>query len=137
MAERTIRAGIVTYHAADGREGVVGFQGETVDVHEGDLERFDRLNPAAHSAAEAVALAADGLVQAIGAAVTEALRAPGQPEPSENWKKDELIAYASEHALDISDASTKADILAVIHGAASAPDEADGDQPPADGDSQE
>ncbi|AXA95457.1 hypothetical protein [Microbacterium sp. PM5] len=46
MAKRTIRAGIVTYRAADGREGVFGFLGDEVDVHKDDLERFDRLNPA-------------------------------------------------------------------------------------------
>ncbi len=45
MAERTIRYGIVTYRGVDGRTRF-GQLGDVVDVHEDDIERFDRLNPA-------------------------------------------------------------------------------------------
>lgn len=35
-------------------------------------------------------------------------------EPSLDWKKDELEAYAHEHGVDIDDAKTKAEILDAI-----------------------
>jgi superfamily I DNA and/or RNA helicase len=44
MAERTVRAGFIVYTDASGRP-VTGYLGDEVDVHEDDLERFDRLNP--------------------------------------------------------------------------------------------
>lgn len=45
MAEtRTIRSGIGTYRDAEGR-WTHGVMGDEVEVHEDDLERFDRLNP--------------------------------------------------------------------------------------------
>jgi len=48
MAERTVNIGLASYRRADGPEDTAlwGFalQGEVVDVHEDDLERFDRLN---------------------------------------------------------------------------------------------
>ncbi|MGN7861459.1 hypothetical protein ACTJI8_12835 [Microbacterium sp. 22303] len=52
MAIRTIRSGIGTYQDTDGqwRHGVLG---DEVDVHEDDLERFDRLNPPAPKDSEA------------------------------------------------------------------------------------
>lgn len=52
MGARTIRSGIGTYQGVDGqwRHGVLG---DEVDVHEDDLERFDRLNPDAPKEPEA------------------------------------------------------------------------------------
>ena len=52
MAARTIRTGVGTYLGADGvwRHGMFG---EVVEVAEGDLERFDRLNPARPEVADA------------------------------------------------------------------------------------
>lgn len=52
MGARTIRSGIGTYQDVDGqwRHGVLG---DEVDVHEDDLERFDRLNPPAPEDPEA------------------------------------------------------------------------------------
>lgn len=44
MGARTIRSGIGTYQRPDG-QWTHGVQGEEVEVHEDDLERFDRLNP--------------------------------------------------------------------------------------------
>ena len=43
MVAREVRHGLVTYRDADGKT-THGLLGETVDVHEDDLERFDRLN---------------------------------------------------------------------------------------------
>lgn len=45
MAKRVIKTGIGTYQdAKTGREGTFGYQGQEVDVHDDDLERFDALN---------------------------------------------------------------------------------------------
>lgn len=45
MAKRVIKTGIGTYQdAKTGREGTFGYQGQEVDVHADDLERFDALN---------------------------------------------------------------------------------------------
>lgn len=48
MAERTINIGVATYRRADGPEDSIlwgfGMNGDVVDVHDDDLERFDRLN---------------------------------------------------------------------------------------------
>lgn len=44
MGKRTVRAGFIVYTDASGRP-VTGYFGDEVDVHEDDLERFDRLNP--------------------------------------------------------------------------------------------
>jgi hypothetical protein len=44
MAEREIKLGLMTYVNEAGDKGCVGFQGETVKVHQDDLERFDELN---------------------------------------------------------------------------------------------
>ncbi|MDQ1174174.1 hypothetical protein QE430_002481 [Microbacterium testaceum] len=43
MAARTIKLGSVVYTDVTGRP-TAGYLGEDVDVHEDDLERFDRLN---------------------------------------------------------------------------------------------
>lgn len=43
MAARTIKLGFVVYTDVDGRPAT-GHLGDEVDVHEDDLERFDRLN---------------------------------------------------------------------------------------------
>jgi len=42
MARRTIRTGIGSYQRPDG-QWTHGAMGDDVEVHEGDLERFDRL----------------------------------------------------------------------------------------------
>lgn len=44
MGVRTIRTGIGSYRDAEGR-WTFGMHGDEVEVHEDDLERFDRLNP--------------------------------------------------------------------------------------------
>ncbi|ERG63533.1 hypothetical protein L332_03585 [Agrococcus pavilionensis RW1] len=105
MAERTIRTGLGTYLRLDGQWDY-GRQGETVDVHEDDLERFDRLNPA-EPEAKAVEAAADG----------ESRDFP-EGEPSEEWKVDELKAYAAAREVDLGGATKKADMLAAIEAAA-------------------
>jgi hypothetical protein len=45
MAERTVRTGVGSYVDVNGRNQF-GMFGDIVDVHEDDLERFDRYNPA-------------------------------------------------------------------------------------------
>ncbi|WP_248240566.1 hypothetical protein [Microbacterium kunmingense] len=44
MAARTVRAGFIVFTDAAGRPQT-GYLGDEVDVHDDDLERFDRLNP--------------------------------------------------------------------------------------------
>jgi hypothetical protein len=44
MAKRTVKTGIATYVNAKGQAGSVAFQGDEVDVHADDVERFDELN---------------------------------------------------------------------------------------------
>jgi hypothetical protein len=44
MADREIKIGLATYTNEAGQQGCYGFQGDTVKVHEDDLERFDELN---------------------------------------------------------------------------------------------
>lgn len=55
--------------------------------------------------------------------------APAEPdsvdEPSKKWNKDKLTAYAVEHDVDLTDAKTKDDILALIVAAALTSDDAD------------
>ena len=46
MATRTVRAGFIVYTDKSGRP-VTGYLGDEVDVHKDDVDRFDRLNPAA------------------------------------------------------------------------------------------
>lgn len=102
MAKRTIRAGIATYRAADGREGVFGFLGDEVDVHEDDLERFDRLNP-----------------EELTVETVEPEQEFPLGEPAEDWSNKELDAYADAHGIDIKAAKNKAEKLAAFAAAAS------------------
>lgn len=44
MPKRTIKTGIGTYTNEKGVVGCFGFQGQEVDVHADDVERFDGLN---------------------------------------------------------------------------------------------
>jgi len=118
MAERIIRTGVGTYMGADAAWRF-GMQGETVDVHEDDLERFDRLNPAEPEVEADEDDDLDGDEQ-------------GDEEsaaPLSKMKKDELIAHAGEHGIDISGASTKPEILAAIEAAVKAAAESTGEQP--------
>jgi hypothetical protein len=44
MPKRTVKTALATYVNAKGVAGCIGFQGEEVDVHSDDVERFDELN---------------------------------------------------------------------------------------------
>ena len=93
MAARTIRGGFVTYRGADGREGLFGMFGDEVDVHEEDLERFDRLNPAAPD-----------------------VEAP-EGVPTVDWTGKQLDKFAEVHGIDLGAAKTKAKKVAAIEAA--------------------
>lgn len=79
MAERIIRSGIGTYRAVDG-QWTHGTMGEEVDVHEDDLERFDRYNPEEPAEPEATDEAGDEqtVTQADVDAAAELVRAEAQ-----------------------------------------------------------
>jgi hypothetical protein len=44
MPEREVKLGLMTYINEAGDKGCYGFQGDTVDVHEDYVEKFDELN---------------------------------------------------------------------------------------------
>lgn len=96
MAERTIRSGIGTYQRPDG-QWTHGVLGDVVDVHEDDVERFDRLNP------------------------EEPVTEPAEPErdyplgaPAEDWSTKELDAYAAAKGIDVKAAKNKAEKVALL-----------------------
>lgn len=102
MAERTIRSGIGSYLSVDGLQKH-GMLGDVVDVHEDDVERFDRLNPE------------DLTVEAV-----EPEQEFPLGEPAEDWSNKELDAYADAHGIDIKAAKNKPEKVAAIAAAASA-----------------
>ncbi len=72
MASRIVKLGFVVFTDVDGRP-TTGYQGDTVDVHEGDLERFDSLNvlPGGDSADAAKILTQVDIDEAVAAALDD------------------------------------------------------------------
>lgn len=83
MAERTIRSGIGTYQRPDG-VWTHGMFGDVVDVHEDDVARFDRLNPAPLDE------------EILEAEVVEI------ELPKATNSHDEIDAFAAEYSIDLS-----------------------------------
>jgi hypothetical protein len=134
MAERTIRSGIGTYLRPDG-VWTHGMFGDVVDVHEDDVERFDRLNPEAPAEPEVDEIVADdpngepveivgtpvepGAPTAPGAVVvpagTEGVEIPeGAPEKA--WTHAQIDAWAARQKPPIlleADASKDAKLEAI------------------------
>lgn len=79
MARRTIRTGIGSYVDTAGRNQF-GMLGDEVDVHEDDVERFDRLNPAEVVEPIEVVPISEEEAAALPPAVIE--RADGEPVPT-------------------------------------------------------
>ena len=107
MPARTIRTGIGSYRDANGLARF-GFLGETVEVHDDDLERFDRLNPepAESEPAEVPGEAADG----------SDIQAPGREDGISLADLDlnGLRSLAADRGVDIGGATTKKAIIAAI-----------------------
>ena len=112
MPARTIRTGIGSYRDANGLDRF-GFLGETVEVHDDDLERFDRLNPepaesepAESEPAEVPGEAADG----------SDIQAPGREDGISLADLDlnGLRSLAADRGVDIGGATTKKAIIAAI-----------------------
>lgn len=105
MGERKIATGIGTYQRPDGL-WTHGMLGDIVDVHEDDVERFDRFN---------VGVAAESEEQG---------ETPEPPypagDPSEDWTGKQLDAYAEAKGVDVSKAKNKAERVAAIAEAAAA-----------------
>jgi len=95
MAVRTVRRGFIVYAAAEGRP-VTGYLGDKVDVHEDDVERFDRLNGAEVDDTEATA------------EVTEI------EGPDESWTHERIDAFAAEWSIEIPSDGKKDEKLAAI-----------------------
>ncbi|KTR96487.1 hypothetical protein NS220_02090 [Microbacterium testaceum] len=72
MASRIVKLGYVVFTDVDGRP-ITGYQGETVDVHDDDLERFDSVNvlPGGDSADAAKILTQVDIDEAVAAALDE------------------------------------------------------------------
>ncbi len=62
-----------------------------------------------------------GLVQKFDGADDETAEPPAPEGPSEKWTNDRLIAYAGEKSIDLGEATTKKEMLAVIAAAQPAP----------------
>ena len=118
MTERLIHIGVASYRNPDGLNRF-GMQGETVDVHPDDLERFDRLNPAPAELAE---LAESVDADAVAEEIAETVEKLGEVLTSGEVDLDQLDlaglrAYAAEHGIDLGGAVRKPDIAAVIQAA--------------------
>ena len=87
MPKREVNLGLIAYEpTAHPGLTIWGRLGETVDVHEGDLERFDRLNGAHGEAPEGSANGAPG----------EAPEVPAGNASQVAWREYALASGASE-----------------------------------------
>ena len=87
MPKREVNLGLIAYEpTAHPGLTIWGRLGETVDVHEGDLERFDRLNGAPGEAPEGSANGAPG----------EAPEVPAGNASQVAWREFALASGASE-----------------------------------------
>ncbi len=87
MPKREVNLGLIAYEpTAHPGLTIWGRLGETVDVHEGDLERFDRLNGAPGEAPEGSANGAPG----------EAPEVPAGNASQVAWREYALASGASE-----------------------------------------
>lgn len=111
MAVRTVSGGIETYRRASDGQWAYGVHGEEVDVHEDDVDRFDRL----------AFVAPDANVPEVAAPEDDEPAFP-EGDPSEEWSGKQLDAYAAAKSIELGSAKTKAEKVAAIV-AASAPAE--------------
>lgn len=108
MAERTVNIGLATYRRADGPDDTelwnFALMGSTVDVHDDDLERFDRLNVAA--AAPVVPLPEpDPVNEPVSSEPPRAGRGSGL---------DAWVEYAESLDLEVPADATRDDIIALV-----------------------
>jgi len=100
MPKREVNLGLIAYEpTAHPGLTIWGRLGETVDVHEGDLERFDRLNGAPSEAPEGSANGAPGgalEVPAGNGAPGGALEVPAGNASQVAWREFALASGASE-----------------------------------------
>jgi hypothetical protein len=108
MATREIKLGVVSYVDAKGLNQF-GTLGETVNVHEDDVERFDRLNVLMQP--QIVLVVGTDVADAEGE-IADQLAAP--VDPIEALDVDGLKAYALENGVDIGRASSEDGIRAKI-----------------------
>lgn len=108
MAKRTVKIGGATFRRADAPADVAlwGFSllGEEVDVHDDDLERFDRLNvPGSPTVAPPLPVAAE-------AAGDEPPRS-GKGSGLEAW-----VTYAESIGLQVPEDATRDDVITLVDG---------------------
>lgn len=102
MGLRTIRTGIGSYQRVDGGWWF-GMLGEEVDVHEDDLERFDRLNGSESDLASGASAPADSA-----------------EVPTSKWSVAQIDDYAGTRGIELTGAKNKGDKLALIEAALTA-----------------
>lgn len=111
MAEREVKIGVATYMAATSsdKEPVWGFGlfGQSVDVHDSDVERFDRLNGAAATPPVPLPVNPDPEVLADG----ELIEPPrsGRGSGADAWAE-----YADNLGLLVPESATRDDIIALV-----------------------
>ena len=112
MAEREVKIGVASFIQADSSEykGRIeprwgfGLYGQVVDVHDSDLERFDRFNgPAASSVAPLPEVAPENSL------VGEEPPRVGRGSGTDNWRK-----YAEALGLLVSEDATRAEIVTLV-----------------------
>ena len=106
MAIREVKIGLMSYYRADSPEDspLWGFAllGEKVDVHDSDLDRFDRLNQAAPPLASSEPVPA--------AAVT----AEEPPRAGRGSGLDAWLDYAMEIGLEVPEDASRDDVIALV-----------------------
>lgn len=112
MAEREVKIGVASFIQADSSENAgrleprwgFGLAGQVVDVHESDLERFDRLNgPAMAPVVPLPEVAPENDLP--GAEPPRAGRGSGL----DSWR-----AYAESLGLLVEDDATRDDVIALV-----------------------
>ena len=89
MGVRTVRRGFIVYTDGDGRP-VTGYIGDEVDVHEDDLDRFDRLN--GPEVNEIISDSPDG----------EPIEIEAEPVPDasdSSWTHERIDEFATTHGV--------------------------------------
>lgn len=111
MAEREVKVGVATYMAAtsSAKEPVwlFGLAGQTVDVHDDDLERFDRLNGPAATPPVPLPINPDPEAVADGELVEP-------PRSGRGSGADAWAEYADNLGLLVPEGASRDDIIALV-----------------------
>lgn len=108
MAEREVKIGLATFRRADAPEDTAvfgfGLLGAVVDVHESDLERFDRLNGPA----------AAPIVPLPDVERVNEMAAPEPPRSGRGSGVEAWVAYAESLDLLVPEDATRDEVIALV-----------------------